>query len=39
VNQANFRNAPLALPDLVERQPELLAYHLTESASGEGKMA
>jgi hypothetical protein len=30
MNQANFRNAPLALPDLVERQPELLAYHLTE---------
>ena len=29
VSQANFRLAPLARPDLVERQPELLAHHLT----------
>jgi hypothetical protein len=29
VSQANFRIAPLARPDLVERQPELLAHHLT----------
>jgi predicted ATPase len=28
-SQANFRIAPLARPDLVERQPELLAHHLT----------
>jgi len=27
--QANFRIAPLARPHLVERQPELLAHHLT----------
>ena len=27
VSQANFRIAPLARPDLVERQPELLAHH------------
>ena len=26
---ANFRIAPLARPDLIERQPELLAHHLT----------
>ena len=29
VSQANFRIASLARPDLVERQPELLAHHLT----------
>jgi hypothetical protein len=29
VSQANFRIAPLARLDLVERQPELLAHHLT----------
>ena len=29
VSQAKFRYAPLARPDLAERQPELLAYHLT----------
>jgi hypothetical protein len=29
VSQANFRIAPLARPDLAERQPELLAHHLT----------
>jgi hypothetical protein len=29
VSQANFRIAPPARPDLVERQPELLAHHLT----------
>jgi hypothetical protein len=29
VSQANFRIAPLARPDLLERQPELLAHHLT----------
>jgi hypothetical protein len=29
VSQANFRIAPLAHPDPVERQPELLAHHLT----------
>jgi len=27
VSQANFRIAPLGCPDLVERQPELLADH------------
>jgi hypothetical protein len=32
VSQANFRIAPLARPDLVERQPELLAHHLTEAS-------
>src|SRR6516225_9561003 len=29
VSQAYFRIAPLAHPDPVERQPELLAHHLT----------
>jgi hypothetical protein len=29
VSQANFRIASLARPDLVERQPELVARHLT----------
>ena len=29
MSQANFRIAPPARPDLVERQPELLAHHLT----------
>src|SRR6516162_6058586 len=29
VSQANFRIAPLARPDLVERHPELLAHQLT----------
>jgi len=29
VSQANLRIAPLARPNLVKRQPELLAHHLT----------
>src|SRR6516164_11110735 len=29
VSQANFRIAPLAHPDPVERQPNSLAHHLT----------
>src|SRR6516165_6173952 len=29
MSHANFGIAPLARPDLVERQPELLAHHLT----------
>jgi hypothetical protein len=32
VSQANFRITPLARPDLVERQPELLAHHLTAAS-------
>ena len=34
VSQANFRIAPLARPDLVERQPELLILPPSQYASG-----
>jgi predicted ATPase len=39
VSQANFRIAPLARPDLVERQPELLAHHLTAAGDIERAVA
>ena len=39
MSQANFRIAPLARPDLVERQPELLAHHLTAAGDIERAVA